>query len=124
MFALIRQLFGKKDKTPDSIIKTHTDEFPSESINVEKIISVENDLDFLKNKLFFDFKKDEKISSVELYKLLNHYKKVSDREANEVENKRTLALDKKDTQQLIDLVTTSHNEQEILSCLLLLEKRI
>ncbi len=124
MFALIRQLFGKKDKTPDYIIKTHTDEFPSESINVEKIISVENDLDFLKNKLFFDFKKDQKISTVELYKLLNHYKKVSDREANEVENKRTLALDKKDTQQLIDLVTTSHNEQEILSCLLLLEKRI
>lgn len=124
MFAFIRHLFGKKDKTPDCIKKTHTDDFPSESINVEKIISVENDLDFLKNKLFFDFKKDEKISTVELYKLLNHYKKVSDKEANDVEDKKTLALEKSDTQQLIDLVTTSHNEQEILSCLLLLEKRI
>jgi len=121
MFAFVRFLFGKKDKTPDYSRKMNTDNFPAESINVEKIISVENDLDFLKNKLYFDFKKDDKISTVELYKLLNHYKKVLKSEINDSE---VLALEKRDTQQLIGLVTTSPNAQEILSCLLLLEKRI
>jgi len=119
MFSFIKKIFTKKQEVLPYKRQQPSEEHLLESINVEKIVRLENDLDFLKNKLLFDYKRTNQLSSVELHKLLHYYQNTLPKETQ-----NHLDSDNKPTEDLLIQIAESNDPNDIKTCLKILEKRI
>ena len=97
-----------------------------ESLNVEKIKTVENDKDFIRNEFWFQFKEKQTINVVNFYKLKRlfdeeHVENISDLLGNKDE------LDALEIENLVliqHVISDDYSTEKIAKAFYLLEKRI
>lgn len=110
----------KKSKNTISISE------PTESLNVEKIISVANDKDFIRNEFWFQFKEKQTINVVNFYKL----KKLFEQEQGKVlkdlivNEDEILNLDIENIVLIQYIISDEYESEKIAKAFYLLEKRL
>lgn len=112
----------KKDNKKELDITINFEDI--DSLNVSKIVKVENDIDFTRNELWFQFKQKQKINSVSFYKLKRFFEEDNNLKLNEFNGKQNYHSDL-DTLTLIEkIISEETHKEEVINAFIEIEKRL
>nr|WP_297307064.1 hypothetical protein [uncultured Flavobacterium sp.] len=113
-----------KNKNKRSNIDVTIDFEDIDSLNVSKIVKVENDIDFTRNELWFQFKQKQKINAVSFYKLKQSFEIQNNIKINQF-NETDFINSEVDTLTLIEkIISDETNQNELIKAFIEVEKRL
>lgn len=107
IFIVIALLISKKASNKKTNINNIEINFEDiDSLNVSKIVKDENDIDFLRNELWFNYKQKSKINQASFYKLKQIFEQENNIKINELEMNETAIDPKSDLMPFINNITS------------------
>lgn len=116
----IFNLIKKKEKNKKDIKINFED---VDSLNVSKIVIQENDIDFIRNDFWYQYKQKKKLNRVNFNALKKHFEKENNLKISESKNSEDLL--KLDNLALINIIISdSEDKNQIASAFHLIEQKI